>query len=306
MPDLPETAAQSHAVLRGRSGFDINQLVAEYRALRASVLRLWDQANAGVIRNLDDVIRFDEAIDQALTESVCFYAAEVERSRNLLLGMLGHDMRTPLNTIQLTASYLSRLNAGEEVSASAQRLIDSGSRMRSLLDDLVDFNRTRLGLGIRVTPGPVDLAKTFTRELDQLRFANPGNPIELEIEGDVAGHWDEGRLLQVLSNLVLNAVKYGTSKTPIRVRLTGVADCVNFEVVNAGSFAADDAARVFQPLQRGADSDAVEGSENLGLGLYIAREIALAHGGQISVHTHSAATVFTVSLPRVGTASPAN
>ena len=120
----PETAAQTHAVLRANSGFDINQLAAEYRALRASVLRLWTDAfpHAEGTR-LEDVIRFNEAIDQALGESIAFFSRRVERSRNLLLGMLGHDMRSPLQTIVMTSSYLSALNAGAEVSKAASRLI---------------------------------------------------------------------------------------------------------------------------------------------------------------------------------------
>ena len=108
----PETAAQTHAVVRARSGFDINQLAAEYRALRAIVLRLWmDACEPGEI-NLDDVVRFNEAIDQAIVESIGFFSAQVDQARNLLLGMLGHDMRLPLNTILMTAQYLSALNAG--------------------------------------------------------------------------------------------------------------------------------------------------------------------------------------------------
>ena len=156
--DAPETAAQTHAVLRARSGFDINQLASEYRALRASVLRLWTEACQPDDINLEDVIRFNEAIDQALAESIGFFSEQVERARNLLLGMLGHDMRNPLNTIQMTASYLAALNAGAEVSEAASRLIRSGASMKALLDDLVDFNRTKLGLGINIALADVDLA----------------------------------------------------------------------------------------------------------------------------------------------------
>jgi signal transduction histidine kinase len=299
VPGAPETAAQTHAVLRGRSGFDINQLVAEYRALRASVLRLWEGANEGQARRLDDVIRFNEAIDQALSESVTYYTAEVEHSRTLLLAVLGHDMRSPLNTIQLTGSYLARLDAGEEVNAASSRLVDSGSRMRALIDDLADFSRARLGLGLRVAPARVDLADTFERELEQLRFAHPGHAIELVVEGDVTGDWDERRVQQVLCNLVMNAVKYGKRDAPIRVRLTGVADCVNFEVMNAGTINGN-LDGLFEPLRRGPHAEGAEDPDSLGLGLYISREIAQAHGGQISVHPHPAATVFVVSLPRAG------
>jgi signal transduction histidine kinase len=299
VPDAPETAAQTHAVLRARSGFDINQLAAEYRALRASVLRLWDARCGGEPRNLDDVIRFSEAIDQALCESISFYAAQVDRSRNLLLGMLGHDMRNPLNAIQLTASYLARLNAGEEVSVASQRLMDSGSRMRVLLDDLVDFNRSRLGLGIRVTPAPVDLGESFARQLDQLRFEYPDHAIDLEVEGEVSGTWDERRLQQVLDNLVTNAVKYGDRGTPVKIRLTGTADTVHFEVANSGAMATpEEASNLFDPLVRGTGENVRQDANGLGLGLYIARQIALAHGGEITVHPHHAATVFAVSLPR--------
>ncbi|SOE94073.1 His Kinase A (phospho-acceptor) domain-containing protein [Burkholderia sp. D7] len=144
----PETAAQTRAVLRARGGFDINQLAAEYRALRASVLRSWIDECQPEAPHADDVIRFNEAIDQALAESIGFFSVQVDQARNLLLGMLGHDMRSPLQTIQMTAVYLANLNAGDKVSGAASRLIRSGARMQALLGDMLDFNRTNLGLGV--------------------------------------------------------------------------------------------------------------------------------------------------------------
>jgi signal transduction histidine kinase len=90
-----------------------------------------------------DITRFNEAIDQAIVESVGFYSAQVDQARNLLLGMLGHDMRSPLNSILMTAQYLATLKAGAEVSDAATRLLRSGAPMKALLDDLVSFNRTR-------------------------------------------------------------------------------------------------------------------------------------------------------------------
>jgi hypothetical protein len=107
VPNAPETAAETHAVLRAQGGININQLAAEYRALRASVLRLWEEPHHPGVEGLQDVIRFNEAIDQALAESIGFFSATVDRSRNLLLGMLGHDMRNPLNAIVMVAQLAS-------------------------------------------------------------------------------------------------------------------------------------------------------------------------------------------------------
>lgn len=295
-----ETAAETHAILRARSGFDINQLVAEYRALRASVLRLWIDACQPDSPDVDDIIRFNEAIDQAVAESVGFFSAQVEQSRNLLLGMLGHDMRSPLNTIQMTASYLSALNAGEEVSAAASRLIRSGISMKSLLDDLVDFNRTKLGLGINISPADGDLAALFADELEQLRGAYPNCQLELEVVGDTQGRWDGARLQQLLRNLVTNAIKYGGDDTPVCVALTGEDAEVRFEVVNRGPTIEPSALEhIFDPLKRGpAQGDDRNADSGLGLGLYIVREVALAHGGQVSARSDRGETVFAVRLPR--------
>lgn len=292
-----ETAAQTHAILRARSGFDVNQLAAEYRALRASVLRLWGDECADAPLPQDDIIRFNEAIDQALAESLTLFSAQVEQARDLFLGVLGHDMRSPLQTIQMTATYLAALNAGEAVSGAASRLIRSGTRMQALLDDMLDFNRTRLGLGINVALEPVDMRDVVADELDQLRAAHPDRTVEFEAAGDCRGMWDGQRLQQLLGNLVVNAFKYGLRDTPVRVSLTGDAATVSLEVGNRGA-AIEPALleRIFDPLRRGQDGPSAAGS--LGLGLYIAREIAKAHGGEIEARSDEAETVFSVRLPR--------
>ncbi|KVT14256.1 histidine kinase [Burkholderia sp. MSMB1078WGS] len=295
-----ETAAQTHAALRARRGFNINQLAAEYRALRASVLRLWIDECRPSAPHLDDVIRFNEAIDQALAESVAFFTEEIEQARNLLLGMLGHDMRTPLQTIQVTASYLAALNAGEEVSEAAARLIRSGARMHGLLDDLCDFNRTQLGLGINVVPRKIDLAHVLVNVVDELRAGHPDREITLDMSGDLRGDWDDQRMQQLLSNLVSNAVKYGAAGTPVRVMAEAGGAEVLIEIGNNGP-AIDRLTldRIFDPLQRGADrSDRTGDDTGLGLGLFIANEIAKAHRGRIDARSDQTETVFAVRLPR--------
>ena len=300
LTEAPETAAQTHGHLRARSGFEINQLAAEYRALRASVLRLWMDECQPEALNPDDIIRFNEAIDQALAESIGFFSVQVDQARNLLLGMLGHDMRSPLQTIQMTAVYLANLNAGEKVSGAASRLIRSGARMQALLGDMLDFNRTNLGLGINIVPTNVDLANLLADELDQLRAAHPERRVELEVVGDAQGVWDGRRLQQLLGNLVTNAIKYGASDAPVRVVMTCGETDVSFEVRNRGpAIEGSSLDRIFDPLQRGLNQMKTYDTDgNLGLGLYIAREIAKAHGGEIAARSDETETVFAVRLPR--------
>jgi signal transduction histidine kinase len=295
------TAAETHALLRAQSGFTMNQLAAEYRSLRASVLHLWTKACKPSAIDPRDVYRFNEAIDQAVAESVAFFSAQTENERNLFLGMLGHDMRSPLQVIQLTAKYLSTLDAGTDVATCAARLSKSTRSLKALLDDLLDFNRTKLGLGITISPAAVDLAGAFSAELEQLRVANPGRRIELEVDGDVSGVWDINRLNQLVGNLVVNALKYGTSSSPVKIALDGLAGEVTFSVHNQGPKIEQSVlARIFEPLKRGLDHQLVAGSDgSMGLGLYIAREIAIAHHGDISAKSDENETVFAVRLPRL-------
>lgn len=295
-----ETAAQTHAILRARSGFAIVQLVAEYRALRASVLRLWIEDRPLGAPEVEDLIPFNEAIDQAVAESVGHFHGQVEQARNLLLGMLGHDMRSPLSTILTTASYLAALNAGDQVSAAAARLIRSAASIRGLLDDLVDFNRTRLGVGFKVEPSEIDLAAVVDDELDQLRGAHPNRQIELSVTGETRGRWDGARLQQLLRNLVSNGFKFGVPDAPIRVAMRGAEADVRLEVTNTGPAIDPSTLRqIFDPLQRGlAQSDSHDAREGLGLGLFIVREIAEAHGGEVEVRSDGRETTFSVRLPR--------
>jgi len=293
-----ETAAQTHAVLRAKSGFDIKQLASEYRALRASVLRVRTVASAPEPPELDDLIRFNEAIDQALAESIAFFSNQVEQSRNLLLGMLGHDMRSPLQTIQITAQYLARLNGGAVISKAAARLIHSGAQMQALLDDLLDFNRTQLGLGIRVSPSEADLEAVCADEVEQIRATHSGREVQFEASGDCRGEWDSKRLQQLIGNLTVNAIKYGAGDKPVGVTVIGLQTDVRIEVRNEGpALDRSTLVEMFQPLKRGANEQR-EGDGSLGLGLYIASEIAKAHGGVIEVRSDDTETVFAVTLPR--------
>ena len=225
------------------------------------------------------------------------YAAR--QARNLLLGMIGHDMRTPLQTIQLTASYLAALNAGARVSDAARLLINSGGRIRALLDDLIDFNRSNLGLGIHIAPTAVDVAGLFADELKQLRAAYPERRLELEVSGGTQGVWDGQRLQQLLGNLVVNAITYGAPDAPVRVVVMGQEADIRFEVRNAGAaIEPGSLIEIFDPLTRSTQAGRKSAGSHLGLGLHISHAIVEAHGGEIEARSEPEETVFAVRLPR--------
>jgi signal transduction histidine kinase len=299
--DARHTAAETHALLRAKSGFNVNQMASEYRALRASVLHLWARACEPSEVYLPDMVRFNEAIDQAMVESVAFFNSQMEHERNLLLGMLGHDMRGPLQVIQATADSLNWVGTRTEITGCTARLSRSVHSLKALLDDLLVFNRTKLGIDISISPAAVDLAEAFAVELEQLRVAHAGRSIALKVTGDVSGVWDINRLNQLLGNLVVNALKYGAFSTPIRVVLEGLPGEVRISVHNNGpNIDKSLLAQIFEPLKRGPNNEFVSGTDgSFGLGLYIAREIVNSHHGDISATSDDGETIFTVRLPRL-------
>jgi signal transduction histidine kinase len=238
----------------------------------------------------------DPVTDQALAESIGHFSAQVDQARNLLLGMLSHDMRNPLQTVQMTAQYLGQLNAGADVSNAARRLINSGAQLNGLLDDLVDFNRTNLGVGINIVPSRIDLAAICAEELEQLRAAYPRCRLQLDVVGNCVGSWDGTRVQQLLGNLVVNAIHHGDSDGLVRVQVVGSEADVRIEVSNSGpAIDAATLAQLFEPLKRGTGNERHPG---LGLGLYIVREIAKGHGGIAQARSDEKETLFTVQLPR--------
>jgi signal transduction histidine kinase len=297
----PKTAAETHALMRANQGFTIRQLFAEYRALRASVLRLWSGSNDGQATEPADIGRFNDAIDQALAESVDRYVSEVDRWRHVFLGVLGHDLRGPLNAILLTSQLLSAVGSEAPVSAHTARLVRSGERMKQLLDDLLDYSRTSLDLGIPISPRECDLTGACKEEIELLRAAWPAASIDLVTQGSGWGWWDPSRIKQVVSNLINNAVRYGDPPGTVVATLQGNVEAqVCLVVENKGS----DIPRhvlgsLFDPMRRGAEREA-DGSTSLGLGLFIVRQIALAHGGQVDAESANGRTAFTVVLPRRG------
>lgn len=306
-PDGQDTAAEVHAAVRFAEGFDIDQMVSEYRALRASVVRLWAPSQTDP-QDFIDLTRFNEAIDQALTESIQEYSKKLNQSRDLFLGVLGHDLRTPIGSILMSAQYLLQtlnLTPGEQ-GKSISRILSSATRIKTMVSDLLDMTLTRLGGALPLAVRPMDLAKTCLEAVDEARAFHPNSTLQVQLTGDLHGTWDHGRIAQVLSNLIENAVRYGAADAPVTVSAHGDSEQVVLQVHNAGpAIPAAAQQRIFEPLFRERMS-ADRPERGLGLGLYIARMIATAHGGSITVDsTDEGGTTFAVRLPRQPAGCPA-
>ena len=307
-PDDPgDSAASTHGAARLVSGFTIDQLLAEYRALRASVLRLWsEQGRQGMPTNLDldDIMRFNAAVDQALSEAVARYSTMINHSQHLFLAILGHDLRNPLSTTVVASNFLMRApNLDPAHAAVVARIHRSGLRMGRLVDDLIDYTRTHLGSALPMSLSKANMGMICRGTVEESRLANPERAIHFEPGSDLDGIWDEGRIAQVFSNLLGNALQHGSESEPIRMRVDSGGSDVVVRIHNQGkAIAAEAIPFIFDPLVRLAKPDAQQhGAENsLGIGLYIARVIVEAHGGAIDA-TSSAehGTTFSVRIPRI-------
>jgi signal transduction histidine kinase len=296
-----DTAAQSHGAARAESGFTVEQMVSEYRALRASVTRLWIEAAGELSRkDLDDLIRFNEAIDQALAESTSRFTQDLEHSKEMFLGMLGHDLRTPLGAIIGSAHIMVNTKDLPEVALKRAFLIlNSSQRMNALVGDLLDFTRSRLGRGIPIVRVDMDIAKVCRQTVEEIAALYPQRVVNFDATGEVQGQWDRARITQAFSNVISNAVQHGSDKTPINVVVRGGADDVEVAVQNRGPvIPANQLDKIFNPLHRIEGDKPVAPRENLGLGLYITERIVAAHEGTIRVESSDENTTFTIHLPK--------
>jgi signal transduction histidine kinase len=306
-PNRYPTPAETHADFRMVAGFAVDAMITEYRALRASVLKIWAQDGGGsTAADLADLTRFNEAIDQAIAESVARYTIQTRKATELFIGILGHDIRNPLGTIVVRADYLVR--SGQLTAVAAAPIVNAAVRIRGIIEQVVDFTRAQTDGVMPIARVPGDLAAQFSKLVEEARVRHPDRVVRLEGSGDFTGSWDEGRMGQLLSNLLGNALLYGSADQDVTVRMWAAPAEVSFSVHNRGRpIPPADRERIFQPLLRGAHGTAQRQEDmGLGLGLYICREIVRSHGGTLDLESSEAGgTTFSVSLPRAAAADAA-
>lgn len=304
-PTLDQAAA-SHGELRHTVGFDLVQMTSEFRHLRATVIRFWvESLTSPEIAYFTDMIRFNEAIDEALAESTAAYAERVNRSRDIFLAILGHDLRAPLQAIGMSSEILMRKAGINEADMAYIKRIKSSSRhMSTMVNDLLEFVRSRLGATLPVERKPMEMTAACRDAIDAASAGQPDCDPVFTTTGDTQGEWDRARIDQLLQNLIGNALQHGASTHKISVSLMGSEHHVSLSVHNDGEPIAEEAiGSIFDPLVRSINEQAGthNPSTSLGLGLFIVKEVVNAHGGSITVTSNFGdGTTFTVVLPKKG------
>jgi PAS domain S-box-containing protein len=214
-----------------------------------------------------------------------------------ILAIVSHDIRDPLNAIQLSSQVLARISHGDPATTRQVEVVKRAvGRIQHIVGDLLDLARQREGAGIAVAPAPTDLRAVCQHIIDEVRTIATNRQITFDCEADGQGDWDEHRIVQAISNLTSNAVQHGTAGSPVRLRLTGDERQVAVEVHNEGAIPSEVLPRLFEPFRSGRSHGGR--GEGLGLGLFIARAIAVAHGGALEVDSSVDGTTFRMVLPR--------
>ena len=229
--------------------------------------------------------------------------ANVLRLNEMFVGILGHDLRNPLGAIILGAQLLERQIEDDKHLSTLRRITKAGQRMTDMIEQLLDLTRVRLagGLGFVRALKHADVALLVQRTVDELRGAHPEREVKVETQGDCSTRGDADRLLQLFSNVIANAIHHGAPGEPISVNLESSEDAISVCVHNQGVIPPDLLPTIFDPFRGRHPSSK---SRGLGLGLFISQQIAVAHGGGISVASSEAhGTSFTVRLPRTAPGS---
>ena len=295
-------AAIQHGEQRADVGFDIRDLSSEFRALRASVLRLWEEnkKEKKLETDFQEMIRFNEAIDELWMISLKRFDTKVNESKNWFMGILGHDLRNPLAAISGVQSILKlSKNLSEKEKSLLGRAGSSVKRMAELIENLLELTNLRLGSGITINKKPVDLSKQVEKIVQELQLSYPEAKLNIESPGPVQGKWDVTRLDQLMTNLITNALRHGKPGGPVTVSISAKGKDAFFEVHNEGPALPESIKDMISTGSFTKTNGDPAKKDSYGLGLYIIKAIVDGHKGQIKVTSNEErGTTFKIILPR--------
>ena len=237
----------------------------------------------------------------AASQAALLSQREAAELREQFIAVMGHDLRNPLASIDAAARLLQKTPLNERAAMLVHTMQGSVLRMAGLIDNVLDLARGRLGGGFQVERRrTLDLKPALEQVIDELQLAHPQRRIHAHLEVDAPVDCDARRVAQLFSNLLANALVHGSETAPIRLQARTTADSFELAVANGGEPIPEAVrAGLFLPFERASVKPHQQG---LGLGLYIASEIAKAHGGTLEVASDAAETRFTFRMPLAATA----
>jgi signal transduction histidine kinase len=290
-----EALADGHALQRLGFGIELGTLIVEYAWLRRVVLERLESLTT-TPELCRDLTRLNEGFDRAVTLSIRRYSEERDQQRDRFIGILGHDLRTPLQSVSMATHVLLRSKGlAAEDRKAANVVAKAVVRMERLIADVLEFARGQLGAGIPSVPSACDMGVICRVVVEEARAACPDRSIELSTRGDLQGTWDESRVHQALGNLVRNAVEHGQDPITVTVWEADDREAVFTRVVSHGPAIPDDTLRTLFDAFSHVRQDHRSG---LGLGLYIVAQIARAHGAACEVTSSDRETAFTIRWAR--------
>ena len=268
-------------------------------ALDPEPATLKDAKTLTMVQLFAELISAQLEVEERLEASQTALTSEIETGgrRDQFIAVLGHDLRNPLATIMAGVQLLSRQTLDEKGAFVLEQMRQSGTRMAGLVNDILDFARGHLGGGIPVRRRLVtDLADQLARILGESRVTHPDRVVEADLAIDEPVFCDPDRLLQLFSNLLANALAHGAADRPVRVVARSAGDGFSLAVTNQGPAIPPSVMdTLFQPYTQAISDKPKVG---LGLGLYIAAEIARAHEGRLDVRSSDEeGTTVTFTIP---------
>ena len=288
--------------------FDVKRRTGRPLPMLLNVIRrtteagVYDEISAFIA---EDRNKYERELLAARKRADSMVALEQDRTlfAEQMIGIVSHDLRNPLSVVTLATKMLA--SRSDKLSdEQSQRLLSNiaraGERAQRLIEDLLDFTAARVGHGLTVSLKPTDLHQTVEKAVEEFGVAYPGRTIRHVQAGDGSVDADTHRLTQLLGNLVSNAMAYGDAGGTVSVSSRVLAGTAEVAVHNIGPvISADTLATMFEPMVRGGAPDGA--SRSVGLGLFIVRAIAIAHGGDITVTSSaSAGTLFSFRFPAKG------
>lgn len=298
-----EVAPSNHGGQRLASGYSLLQLQTEYRILRSVVVSEWMKVrHSWLQQEIADMAHFHAALDRALGESTNAYVAGLDRSRDIFVGVLGHDLRGPVNTALLSIRLLEMdPQLSEQSRAAALRTERSVRQMHELAAELLEFVTSHFGRPRPLSLSDVSMSRICEEAIGDAQMLSPDRRFVARLDDNTMGCWDGHRLRQAVYNLLRNAVEHGAVDAPIGITTRGDKGSVSVEIHSQGDpIPPGSLARVFDPFAQASSGEAdmkIQGS--IGLGLFIVRDVARMHGGSVSVtSTSEDGTTFRIEVPR--------